>query len=114
MYIGCHVSADGKNGILKALNHIESLGGNALQIFVSNRIGKGTKQVSEEEAIKIKKLINKDILLFIHSPYTLNFSAQFDSESWMISLIMNELKIAHQIGAKGCVIHMGKSLKNDF
>lgn len=113
MYIGCHVSAAGKNGILKAINQIELLGGNALQIFVSNRVGKGTKQVSEEEAIKIKEKLKKNILLFIHSPYTLNFSAQFNSESWMISLIIKELEIAHQIGAKGCIIHMGKSLKND-
>ena len=113
LILGCHLSAAGKNGVQKAIEQIKNYNGNAVQFFVSNRVGKGTKIISEQDIETINKL-SKNIKLVIHSPYTLNFSTEFDQEFWGFSLILKELRIASQIGAIGCVIHMGKFLKSNI
>lgn len=112
MYIGCHISSAGVKGIQKAIQHCVSMNGTALQIFVSNKIGKGTKKLTEIDIIEIKTLLNDTIKLIIHSPYTLNFANDFKEDYWGFNLILKELTIAHDINAVGCVIHMGKHLNN--
>jgi deoxyribonuclease-4 len=112
MYIGCHLSSAGTKGIQKAIQECLKLNGTALQIFVSNKIGKGTKKISETDIQEIKSLLNNKIKLVIHSPYTLNFANNFDEDYWGFNLILKELKIAHEINSIGCVIHMGKHLNN--
>ena len=114
MYIGCHISTAGKNGIIKAIETAINYNSTALQIFVSNRIGKGTKKISIDEQDKIKQLLGNSIKMIIHSPYTLNFAIEFNEDYWGFKLIMKELEIAHNINSIGCVIHMGKYLKMDI
>jgi len=112
LYLGSHISAEGKNGIINAIKHAEKINANALQIFISNRVGKGTKSVDDKMAEDIKELLHKNkTILIIHSPYVLNFAKEFDETSWWINLCLKELEIAHRIGAIGCVIHMGKFLQ---
>jgi deoxyribonuclease-4 len=114
MYLGSHVSAAGKNGIIKAIEQTIKMNGTALQIFVSNRVGKGTKVIAEQEKKDIISLLNTKIKLVIHSPYTLNFANEFNEDYWGFKLILKELQIANDICAIGCVIHMGKYLKLDI
>lgn len=110
--IGSHISAEGQKGIQQAIIHASTIDANCLQIFVSNRVGKGTKKLTDDDAIEIKKLLkSKKISLFIHSPYVLNFAKEFEPNSWWIKLYLKELEICHSIGAIGCVIHMGKFLQ---
>jgi deoxyribonuclease-4 len=116
-YYGCHMPVS--NGIDKAILGIHNMGGNCLQIFVSNPMsGKVTDkamQFYKERGSNIQKMLNEmNVKLFIHSPYTLNFAKDKINNSWAscywITALINELEIAHHIGAVGCVIHVGKSL----
>lgn len=120
-YYGCHMPIS--NGIDKAIVGIHNMGGNCLQIFVSNPMsGKVTDkaiQFYKNQGDGIVQMLNDiKIKLFIHSPYTFNFAKNKINNSWascywIIGLI-NELEIAHHIGAIGCVIHVGKSLDLDI
>jgi len=114
LVLGSHISAQGKNGIQDAILHAEKIGANCLQIFVSNRVGRGTKKILKKEVDEISSMLaQKKIILFIHSPYVINFAKEFSESSWWIQLYKKELNIAHEIGAYGCVIHMGKGLGGD-
>ena len=110
-YIGCHLS--GQN-IFSSIDEVNKYGGNIIQIFVSNPIGRQTKNIIEkyiELGPKIKKyILEKESKIVIHSPYVLNFAKKFDKKNYIFDIIFTELKIANLIGAIGCVIHVGKYL----
>jgi len=121
MYYGCHMPNQNAN-LLKSIIAINNLGGNCLQVFISNPM---SGQISDKHfsyyindtSKDIKKsLANYNTKLFIHSSYTYNFALQknnnqsYDDCYW-ISNYIKELEIAHHIGAVGNVIHVGKSLK---
>lgn len=116
-YYGCHMPIS--NGIDKAIIGVNNIGGNCLQIFVSNPMsGKTTDkaiQLYKDQGNNIKELLKQyKTKLFIHSPYTFNFAKGKINDSWnncyWINYYINELEIADNIGAVGCVIHVGKSL----
>lgn len=120
-YYGCHMPIS--NGIDKAILGIHNMGGNCLQIFVSNPMsGKVTDkaiQFYNKQGNNIQQMLNNmHIKLFIHSPYTLNFAKNKINNSWSscywVTALINELEIANSIGAVGCVIHVGKSLDLDI
>jgi deoxyribonuclease-4 len=120
-YYGCHMPAS--HGLEKAINGINNLGGNCLQIFVSSPL---SGQVSEKSleyyksnGANIKKILkDKDTKLFIHSSYTFNFAKPKQFDYWLnckwIRNYIKDLEIADYIGAVGCVIHVGKSLEMDI
>lgn len=114
-FYGCHLSS---NNIFDSINEVNKYQGNFIQIFVSNPIGKPAK-----DALKKYKTIGPDIKKYclnnltkivIHSPYTLNFAKEFNEDSYWIKNILLDLRIAHEIGAIGCVIHVGKYLDLDI
>jgi deoxyribonuclease-4 len=116
-YYGCHMPIS--NGINKAIISVCKMGGNCLQIFVSNPMsGRVTDKAMlfyKNQGNDIKNvLLEMDVKLFIHSPYTLNFAKNQINQSWKncywVTSYIKELEIAHNIGAIGCVIHVGKSL----
>ena len=111
-YYGSHLSSE---NIFKSIDEIKNYGGNMIQIFVSNPIGKPSKDSLEKYkkiGTEIKKYsINNLTNIVIHSPYTLNFAKEFNEESYWIKNLILELRIAHEIGALGCVIHVGKYLE---
>lgn len=120
-YYGCHMPI--AHNIEHAIIGINKMGGNCLQVFVSSPM---SGQVSEksykyylENGPHIKKMLSDyGSKLFIHSPYTFNFAKNpvknndWSSCYWVKSYC-KELEIAHNIGAVGCVIHVGKSLDID-
>jgi len=117
-YYGCHMPV--AHSMDHAIIGINKMGGNCLQVFVSSPL---SGQVSEksykyysENGLHIKKMLDDNATkLFIHSPYTFNFAKSpvkdndWSSCYWVKSF-SKELEIAHNIGAVGCVIHVGKSL----
>lgn len=120
MYFGCHMPNQNAN-ILLGAKSVKNLGGNCMQIFVANPMN---GRVSDKHFAHYKtnsKSIKQELSLanvkvFIHSSYTYNFAKPKESDkSWSdcfwISNYLKELEIAHEIGAVGCVIHVGKYLK---
>jgi len=117
--IGAHIARE--KTLLNTIKQIQLNKGNALQIFASNP--RSTKISQNETFIKkpqeIKKYItNNNFSLVIHSPYTINLANNSEnkrvldiSNNYVIELITHELKIAHSIGAIGCIVHCGKYTK---
>lgn len=110
-YYGAHMPS---SNIIKSLKEIQSLGGNFMQIFIDNPYGKVNYKLIEKYndiGPNIKRhLKNNDMKLVIHAPYTLNYAKEVDFNSIKFKIICDELTVAHNIGAIGCVIHVGKSL----
>jgi deoxyribonuclease-4 len=107
------------NGIHKAIIGVNNMGGNCLQIFVTNpmsgRVSDKALLHYKEYANDIKQLLQEtNSKLYIHSAYTFNFAKDKIGHSWLncywVDSYIKELSIAHEINAVGCVIHVGKSL----
>ena len=122
VFIGAHISRE--KTLLATLHKIKDSRGNALQIFASNPRSTKIANINPtffENINEIKTFINKNnFSLIIHSPYTINLATNFIinkrqmdiKECYWIQLIIHELKIAHTIGAYGCVVHCGKYTTN--
>jgi deoxyribonuclease IV len=113
-YFGAHVSV---TKLIQSLTEIRDLGGNFAQIFVSSTFGKYNANLInkyDEKKDEIRSFLEEnDMKLVIHSPYTLNFGQDMSEVPLKTQLICDELQVAHNIGAIGCVIHVGKHLKLD-
>jgi deoxyribonuclease-4 len=116
-YYGAHMSI--KNGILNAIELINEVGGNLIQIFISNPMS--TKSIIDKTNFsKTKvdlihnKLIETNSKIVIHLPYVINLAKPLDmsnvSNNWWIKLIFEQLKISELIGSIGTVVHVGKYL----
>jgi deoxyribonuclease-4 len=54
-----------------------------------------------------------DIILYIHSPYLINLSAQTE-DGWNIDYMKRLLQYSATLGAKGVVVHTGKHTKDTY
>jgi deoxyribonuclease-4 len=107
---GCHINGNIFDSIVK----VHNLGGNLIQCFISDPIGKKTLKILDSDILNIKNTLNKyDMNMIVHSPYILNFAREFKLDSWWIKTLKTELNYVSKIGAKGCVIHFGKYLHLD-
>ena len=119
--IGAHIPRE-KN-LLETLKIIKEAGGNSLQIFASNprsvNISDYNKKFLGDPNEIQSYIIENNLKLIIHSPYTINLASStminkrviILEECYWIKIILKELEIAHILGAIGCVIHTGKSTK---
>lgn len=115
MLYGSHIGKE-KKGWIASLESVIAAGGNTSQIFVSSPIAKLSDSAWKEfqqNGAQIKAFCEKnDHTVFIHSAYTLNFSKNAREEHpYWIDAMVKELTIADMIGARGCVLHMGKAVK---
>ena len=116
-YIGAHINRE--KTLIDTMKNITNLGGNALQIFVSNP--RSAKLVNIDNYLKIHNEIQEyckehNFKLVIHSPYTINLAKELrcgkrvidiDNCYW-IQLLLHELHISHLLGSVGVVVHVGK------
>lgn len=114
-YYGSHVSHS-KTGLIKTLDQLHEMGINAAQIMVTNpmRCRASENSFTKYDSIGdevMSRLLQYDFKLVIHAPYTLNFAKNpNEQDAYWIDALFRELKIAHRIGAMGCVLHMGKAV----
>ena len=107
---GCHINGEIFDEIIK----VHNFGGNLIQCFITDPIGKKTLKLTDTDINKIKNHLQKyNMNMIIHAPYVLNFAREFTIESWWIKTLLKELNYASEIGAKGSVIHFGKYLHLD-
>lgn len=115
---GGHISF-GKD-LLSTIRSLVLLEGNVLQMFVGNPYScwtpAKTKEYYDKVSPKVRSLCHElGVQLFIHAPYTLNFAKNpHEEKAYWIDALVAELKIADMIGAKGCVLHMGKAVKQNM
>lgn len=110
--LGCHISIT--PSILDGIKYGESIGANAFQIFMGNKLSASLKSKTKfepNECNEIKQYISKNNLtLIIHSIYLLNF-CKYPPSSGHIKYqhdnIQYDLKNGALIGAKCVVLHIG-------
>jgi len=117
MIIGAHIPRE--TTIIKTMEEIKMNGGNALQLFITNprssHITDNDKYISESHLIKKYCKIN-NFSLIVHGPYVVNLAKPFLNGKKTIeiqdTIIIHDLITANYIGAKGYVLHVGKSTTN--
>lgn len=106
MHIGDNQSKS--KGIISAIKNSQKNGGNATQIFLRSPMRKQTIKLSQDDQQNCKQFLEKNNLkLIIHSSYLYNFCKT--NLEWAITELTEEINVATQIGAIGCIIHMGKT-----
>lgn len=112
LIIGAHVIADGD--VMKAMQEVKRMGGNALQLFLSNPCSvRKANSVREKWTPELMKKVRdysekNGIVLVIHSKYLLNLSRLVDGRNmWALRSLIDDMIVADSIGAVGCVVHMG-------
>jgi deoxyribonuclease-4 len=83
-----------------------------VQIFTGSTKAWKRPIVLDEDKIATLEFVNfNDIKLFIHSIYLINFGRPSEECIPAIDCLANDLELGPRIGAKGVVVHCGKSLK---
>jgi len=107
MKIGAHLSIAG--GYYKALERIDAIGGNCLQIFSSSPRGWNFAQLTEESKklfIETKKKLGINPVFF-HASYLVNLADDQEVGVKSIKSLTSELTIASQLGVTGSIVHIG-------
>lgn len=119
MLLGAHVVAERRGGkesggkrVLAALQELHKMGGNVLQIFLSNPCSVRKADAvnwSDTDIKKVREFCEKrGIVLVIHSKYLLNLSREIDGRNmWALKSLIDDMIVAEKLGAVGCVVHMG-------
>lgn len=120
MLIGSHASKDPKGGFPATLQQMHKLGCQCIQVVVGStvaRLSENSESKYMKEAPQVKETLQRlNMKLFVHAPYTLNFAKDPASEggdAYWIHAIIRILKVCEAMGAEGCVLHMGKAVKQD-
>lgn len=104
MSYGIHIDST-PNSLIDQIKYYHNNKCTALQLFVSTN-------KSAHNFYKPIKDLQKDlnIILSVHISYTINLASDPSKYSWGLAQFIEEIKIAHQIGAYAVVVHLGKQL----
>jgi deoxyribonuclease-4 len=105
MPVGIHIDSNIKN-ILNSLKLAYKFNAKVVQFFV-NTCAKD-KDIYDKLKILLKKY---KITSIVHISYTINCSRNWDENSWWINQFIDEIELSEYIGAKYCVVHLGKQLE---
>jgi len=112
---GAHVSAAG--GISNAIDRIEAIGGNAVQVFTqSPRMWKPTQHAPEElERFRVRRREARVRHVSCHALYLVNLASR-DREirSKSFDALQATMETAREIGADAVVLHVGSHLGYGF
>ncbi|MBI3620477.1 deoxyribonuclease IV [Candidatus Roizmanbacteria bacterium] len=113
MLLGAHLSVAG--GYTKALQKINAIGGNCLQIFSASPRGwhfadLSPAVITEFAAAKKQKQIDP---VYFHASYLINLAANNRVSQLSKQSLKHELKVASRLGIQGTIVHLG-SFKKDI
>ena len=115
MFFGAHVSAAG--GISNAIDRIEAIGGDAVQVFTqSPRMWKPTQHAPEElERFRVRRREARVRHVSCHALYLMNLASR-DKEirSKSFAALQATMETAREIGADAVVFHVGSHLGYGF
>ncbi|HUF01959.1 MAG TPA: deoxyribonuclease IV [Gaiellaceae bacterium] len=115
MLFGAHVSAAG--GISNAIDRIESIGGNAVQVFTqSPRMWRPTAhEPAEIERFRRRREEARVEYVACHAAYLVNLAARDDEiRAKSFQTLEATLETARAIGAEAVVFHLGSHLGYGF
>ncbi|MBI5122440.1 deoxyribonuclease IV [Candidatus Roizmanbacteria bacterium] len=105
--LGAHQSISG--GYTQALERINNIGGNCLQIFSSSPRGWNFAKVDEQQIsqfLNLKSQLNIDPIYF-HATYLINLADDSRIGHMSKLSLISELNLAPKLGVKGSIIHLG-------
>ncbi len=106
--IGCHIGK--QKTLLETINTVAG-SDKPYQMFLSGPQNSHLKKdlAKSTDAADTKKLIQTSgAKMFIHSQYIINLCAKCEDD-WNIKLLKDNLEVGCAMGAKGVVVHVGKS-----
>jgi len=111
-HFGIHTSI--KKGFLKAAEKARTLGCECFQCFTSSPLGRGEKELEEEEIQEFQKFVKKYFGLehfYLHTPYYINL-ASLNSKVWHTSIatIIKAMIKAKKLGGKYVITHVGSHM----
>ncbi|HYI75360.1 MAG TPA: deoxyribonuclease IV [Gaiellaceae bacterium] len=115
MFFGAHVSAAG--GISKAIDRIELIGGNAVQIFTqSPRMWRPTAHTEEEiTRFRARRRQARVKTVSCHALYLVNLASRDQAvRENSLAALRATMETADAIGAEGVVFHVGSHLGFGF
>ena len=115
MLFGAHVSAAG--GISKAIDRIEEIGGDAVQVFTqSPRMWKPTEHSDEElERFRARRREARVEHVSCHALYLVNLASRDETvRENSLSALKATMTTAHGIGADAVIFHVGSHLGYGF
>ena len=105
--LGAHQSISG--GYTQALERINNIGGNCLQIFSSSPRGWNFAKENKQEIfqfLNLKSQLNIDPIYF-HATYLINLADDSRIGHMSKLSLIAELNLAPKLGIKGSIIHLG-------
>lgn len=113
MKFGAHLSIEG--GYYRALDRLKDIGGNCLQIFSASPRGWNFARISKQEVFNFKNKKEKLRIdhVYFHASYLINLADKGRIGELSKNSLIHELKVAHSLGIKGTIVHLG-SFKKDF
>ncbi|MEX2612450.1 MAG: deoxyribonuclease IV [Gaiellaceae bacterium] len=115
MLFGAHVSAAG--GISNAIDRIETVGGNAVQVFTqSPRMWKPTAHTEEQlERFRVSRREARIRYVSCHALYLVNLASRDEEiRAKSLSALRATMETAQGIGADAVVFHVGSHLGYGF
>lgn len=110
-YVGGHVPRI-KGRLVETLKLTQKAGGNTLQMFVGSpqSVAVNTTEYMAQASEVQSYLKEHDMKIVIHSPYIINLCK---TDKWITERLWKELLVAEAMGAEGCVVHVGKAVKDN-
>lgn len=107
MKLGAHQSIAG--GYHEALNRINNIGGNCLQIFSSSPRGWSFTNLTDYQILKFNQLNSQLKInpIYFHASYLINLADDGKIGQMSIKSLINELNIAEKLMIKGSIVHLG-------
>src|SRR3990167_5553295 len=105
--LGAHQSIAG--GYTQALERINNIGGNCLQIFSSSPRGWNFSKPNDDEIkqfIELKTKLNIDHIYF-HASYLINLADDSQIGHMSKMSLISEMNLAPKLAVKGSIIHLG-------
>jgi deoxyribonuclease IV len=115
VYFGAHVSAEG--GISKAIDRVEEIGGNAVQVFTqSPRMWRPTEHAKEEvKRFRKRRRQARIKAVSCHAVYLVNLASRDATvRENSLSALRATMETADAIGSEAVVFHVGSHLGLGF
>ena len=105
--VGHHIPLE-KNVFNTVVNYLSATNKQTLQIFTGSpqSYNRSEKLAFATEAAEY--ILKNEINLYVHGSYIVNLGTEYDQITKAINYLKKDLKLVHDIGSKGLVIHVGK------
>lgn len=108
-HIGCHIQK--QKSLVDTIRSFVDYS-HPYQIFLGNPQSSKLAIIDKELAAAASLVAEVSAKVYVHTPYIINLCAPLAEDNWSIDLFLKYVQYSVAMGAKGVVIHVGKSTKH--